>query len=169
MFPTWIRLTAVLTVLGVGIIAGTFFAFSTFVMKALAQLPAAQGIAAMKSINVVILSSLFIAVFVGSLLGSAVLGGAGINTLVRSGAGAGNIYLLVGGFLYVATFAITMVFNVPLNNALMAATTDSAAGAEIWKHYLSNWTLWNHVRTGTSLGATAFFVLALMEKTKALE
>jgi uncharacterized membrane protein len=40
---------AVLTLaaaLGCGAMAGVFFAFSTFVMKALARLPASQGIAA---------------------------------------------------------------------------------------------------------------------------
>jgi hypothetical protein len=34
------------------LIAGVFFAFSTFVMKALVRLPPAQGIAAMQAINV---------------------------------------------------------------------------------------------------------------------
>jgi hypothetical protein len=37
--------------LGCGLMAGDFFAFSTFLMKALARLPTAQGIAAMQSIN----------------------------------------------------------------------------------------------------------------------
>jgi uncharacterized membrane protein len=37
--------------LGCGLVAGVFFAFSTFVMKALARLPAEQGIAAMQAIN----------------------------------------------------------------------------------------------------------------------
>lgn len=41
-----------LGVLGCGLVAGVFFGFSTFVMKALAQLPPAQGVAAMNAINV---------------------------------------------------------------------------------------------------------------------
>ncbi|WP_010496926.1 hypothetical protein [Paenibacillus elgii] len=45
--------------LGSGLIAGLFFAFSTFVMSALARLPAEQGIAAMQSINVTVLNPLF--------------------------------------------------------------------------------------------------------------
>lgn len=40
-----------LAALGCGLIAGVFFAFSTFVMSALARLQPAQGIAAMQSIN----------------------------------------------------------------------------------------------------------------------
>ncbi len=53
-------------VLGSGLIAGTFFAFSSFVMPALARLPAAQGIASMQSINVVVINPLFLGVFVGT-------------------------------------------------------------------------------------------------------
>jgi uncharacterized membrane protein len=41
-----------LTALGCGLIAGVFFAFSVFVMSALARLQPAQGIAAMQSINI---------------------------------------------------------------------------------------------------------------------
>ncbi len=41
-------------VLGSGLVAGIFFAFSTFVMRALGQLPQDQGIAAMKSINITV-------------------------------------------------------------------------------------------------------------------
>ena len=40
------------TALGCGLNAGVFFAFSGFVMNGLRRLPAAQGIAAMQSINV---------------------------------------------------------------------------------------------------------------------
>jgi hypothetical protein len=50
---SFLALTLV-SVLGCGLIGGVFFAFSTFVMKALASLPPAQGIAAMQSINVTV-------------------------------------------------------------------------------------------------------------------
>lgn len=46
-------LTAV-AALGSGLVAGIFFAFSNFVMKALARVPPAQGIGAMQSINVAV-------------------------------------------------------------------------------------------------------------------
>ena len=42
----------VATAVGSAAVGGVFFAFSTFVMAALRRLPAAQGIAAMQSINV---------------------------------------------------------------------------------------------------------------------
>ena len=62
-------LNVVLTVaaaLGCGIVAGVFFAFSSFVMAALARLPAGQGIAAMQSINVTVLNRGFLSLFVGT-------------------------------------------------------------------------------------------------------
>jgi len=42
--------------LGSALVGGIFFAFSSFVMKALARVPSAEGIAAMQSINVVVLN-----------------------------------------------------------------------------------------------------------------
>lgn len=48
--------------------AGVFFAFSTFVMKALGARPLAQGIAAMQSINVAVINRWFMAAFFGTAL-----------------------------------------------------------------------------------------------------
>jgi uncharacterized membrane protein len=54
--------------LGCGLIAGVFFAFSSFVMRALARLPASGGIAAMQSINVAVLNPVFLGTFAGTAL-----------------------------------------------------------------------------------------------------
>ena len=59
--------------LGSALIAGVFFAFSTFVMAALARLPPAQGIAAMQAINVTVLNPWFLGVFVGTAIACVVL------------------------------------------------------------------------------------------------
>jgi uncharacterized membrane protein len=45
--------------LGSGLMAGIFFAFSTMVMPALSRIPPAQAIAAMQSINVVVINPWF--------------------------------------------------------------------------------------------------------------
>lgn len=47
---------AALAALGSALMAGTFFAFSSFIMGALGRLPPAEGISAMQSINVVVLN-----------------------------------------------------------------------------------------------------------------
>jgi uncharacterized membrane protein len=59
--------------LGCGLMAGVFFAFSAFVMKALSRLPAAQGIAAMQSINVAAITPLFMAALFGTAVACLVL------------------------------------------------------------------------------------------------
>ena len=53
------------TAIATGLSAGIFFAFSTFVMKALAQQPPAQGIATMQSINITVINPWFMTVFFG--------------------------------------------------------------------------------------------------------
>ena len=42
--------------LGCCLVAGVFFAFSSFVMNALARLPLQQGITAMQSINIAVIN-----------------------------------------------------------------------------------------------------------------
>ena len=145
--------------LGSGLIAGTFFVFSVAIMSALRRLPANEGMAAMQSINTVIQNPLFLGVFMGTALTSLVIAGMSIFNWNSTG----SAYLLVGAILYfVGTFLLTIVFNVPLNNALDAADPATPAGQEFWKNYLTNWTFWNHVRTIASLLATASFTIGLV-------
>ena len=143
---------------GSGLIAGTFFVFSVAIMRALGQRPASEGMAAMQAINLVILNPIFLGVFIGTAILStlAAMGGIVRWELPRSG------YLLAGAMLYVVgTFLVTIIFNVPLNNALAAADSANAGGQELWKTYLTNWAFWNHVRTVASLGALISFIMAL--------
>lgn len=63
-----------LAALGSGLMAGTFFAFLMLVMGALGRLPPDHGLAAKKSINVVVLDPMFLVVFVGAALVRAGLG-----------------------------------------------------------------------------------------------
>ena len=147
-----------LAALGSGLIAGAFFAFSSFVMKALARIAPAEGIAAMQSINVVVLNPVFLSVFMGT---AALCVVAIVFSWLRwNQPGAG--YLLAGGLLYlIGTFLVTMAFNVPRNDALAAAAPADPASAGLWANYLSSWTAWNHVRTVAALAAAASFSLAL--------
>ena len=62
-------LLVVAACLGTALIAGAFFAFSTFIMGALARLPTAAGIAAMQSINLVVINVWFM----GALFGTGLL------------------------------------------------------------------------------------------------
>ncbi|MBB3608177.1 anthrone oxygenase family protein [Rhizobium sp. BK602] len=144
--------------LGSGLIAGIFFAFSTFIMQAFARLPAEQGIAAMQSINTTILRSPFMAVFLVTLALSVFIA---VMAIVHWRGGV-SILMLAGAALYiVTTFVSTIVFNVPLNDALDKVDGRTTEAATLWATYLGDWTKWNHLRTGASLLAACAFVRAL--------
>ncbi|MGH7491088.1 MAG: DUF1772 domain-containing protein [bacterium] len=144
--------------LGCGLIAGVFFAFSAFVMKALARLVPAEGIAAMQSINVVVINPLFLGVFLGTGAACAVVMIVSLAQWDKPDA----VYLLAGSALYlIGTFLVTIVFNVPLNNSLAAVAPSDPKGASLWIRYLASWTAWNHVRTAAALAAAASFTVAL--------
>ena len=154
-------LVAALTVvaaLGSGLIAGVFFAFSAFVMRALARLPTAGGVAAMQAINVAVLNPLFLGAFVGTAVASVAL----IVVVVLRWGTPGSACTLVGGVVYlVGTFLTTGMRNVPLNNALAEVTPADPAAGEPWADYVRRWTAWNHVRTVAALAAAGSFIVAL--------
>lgn len=136
---------------------GVFFAFSSFVMRALGRLEHAEGIRAMQSINVVVINPGFFAVFFGAGL-------LAIVTLVLEfaiGYGEGRTAIVLGTVAYLAgCIGVTVVGNVPLNDRLAAVDADSEEGASLWTEYLDRWTIWNHVRTGFCIVAAVAFVLA---------
>jgi uncharacterized membrane protein len=143
--------------LGCGLIAGVFFAFSVFVMRGLAQLPPRESIAAMQSINIKIPNPLFLGVFTGTAAGCLVLAVSGLLKWHQPGAA----FLLAGGLLYLfGAFLVTVVFNVPLNDALATVKPGSPDDARLWTAYLTTWTAWNHVRTIAALVAAASLTLA---------
>jgi uncharacterized membrane protein len=146
-----------LAALGSGLIAGVFFAFSSFILRALAQVPPERGMQAMQQINVTVLNPLFLGIFVGTALLCLPLAVyAGMHW--RS---PGMQWLLAGCVLYTAgCFLVTMVLNVPLNDALAAADPTTQAGIDLWARYLRDWSLWNSVRTAASLAASAAFIVA---------
>ena len=144
--------------LGCGLIAGVFFAFSAFVMRAFARLPPAGGMAAMQSVNVAVLNPVFLSAFVGTAAACAV---AVVLSLLHWQE-PGAVYRLAGGLLYLlGSFGVTAAFNVPRNEALARVSPSDPDGPGLWATYQSSWTAWNHVRTVASLAAAAAFCLAL--------
>jgi uncharacterized membrane protein len=59
------------------------------------------------------------------------------------------------------TFLVTVVGNVPLNDALAKVQVTDADAAQKWAGYVSRWTMWNHVRTLAALAAMICFIVAL--------
>jgi uncharacterized membrane protein len=144
--------------IGCGLGAGFFLAFSTTVMAALGRRPASEGIAAMQTINVVVINPVFMTVLFGTAL-------ACLATMVGALAdwdGSYGPYLLAGGALYlVGVIGVTMAANVPRNNALARIDPADAEAAAHWARYLSEWTAWNHVRTVAPLLALGLFIAAI--------
>ena len=141
--------------LGCGLVAGVFFAFSTFVMAALRRLKPEEGIAAMQSINI-----LAVTPFMTALFGTAVTSLALAVWAVISWGERYAALVLAGSVLYlVGTIGVTMVCNVPLNKRL--ATVHPQDAASYWNEYVTKWTAWNHVRTVAALAAAAAFTIVL--------
>lgn len=144
--------------LGCGLSAGALFAFSSFVMNALADLDPPGGIRAMQSINVQAPTPVFMTALFGTGLLCLVLAVWGIVDLNQDY----GPYLLIGSVLYLAgPVGVTMLFNVPRNNALAAMDPDTPDAATYWTRYLVEWTRWNHVRVAIGVAAAAMFAIAL--------
>ncbi len=146
------------TALAAGLVAGTFFAFSSFVMPALARLPPATGVAAMQAINVAAINRWFLGVLLGAAASCVALLVAALLAWHAPGAGL----RLAGAALYLfGSLAVTVACNVPRNEALGPLAPDSPAALALWPVYLREWCAWNHVRAVTSLVAAALLTLAL--------
>jgi uncharacterized membrane protein len=74
----------------------------------------------------------------------------------------GTVELLVGSGLYLfGVFGVTIVANVPHNDALARLDPGTREAATYWPTYLREWTFWNHVRTVASAAAAVAYVLAI--------
>ena len=156
MSDSVLSILTLISALGSALVAAIFFAFSAFVMKALARIPPAQGIAAMQSINITVINPWFMTVFLGTVVTSIIL----VFVSVWRWAEPGSGFLLSGGLAYfIGTFLVTMVFNVPRNNALAAVDPVSANGEKLWASYVISWTAWNHVRTVAALAAAVLLLM----------
>lgn len=153
-------LAVVVALLGAALIGGVFFAFSSFIMKALARLPSAEGIAAMQSINVVVLNHSFLGAFMGTAVLSLLVG---VLALIEWGTPSAP-YVLAGAVSYLGgTFLVTLFGNVPLNKRLAAVSATDPKAEAVWAHYLKRWTRLNTLRTAAAMAAALLFMLGLMQ------
>lgn len=147
--------------IGCGVVAGIFFAFSSFVMAALGRLPASQGIVAMQSINVTVINPGFMLALFGTALLCLALAGMAFFSWGQPG----SALIVAASLLYLLScIGVTMVRNVPLNDLLAAAQPDAPDAHALWSRYLREWTLWNHVRTVAPAASAVLFTLALLSR-----
>jgi uncharacterized membrane protein len=143
---------------GCGAVGGVFFAFSTFVMPALARLAPAQGAAAMQSVNVAAVRPAFMALLFGT---AGLTAGLGVHAGLTWGDGPSALVLAAALLYLVGTIGVTIAVNVPRNDALARVAPGDAAVQEAWARFLPGWTAGNHVRTVTALAASVLLVVAL--------
>ncbi|MBT6150233.1 MAG: DUF1772 domain-containing protein [Gemmatimonadetes bacterium] len=143
--------------IGSGLMAGVFLTFSSFVMRALGQVPTAAGMEVMKAINVTVINTSFMAGFLGT---AALCGLLVIGALL--GIIDGGPQLIAGCLLYlVGTFGVTIAFNVPRNDHLDGLETGTSEADAYWQTYQREWTWWNHCRTVCSLLAAGLLTSAI--------
>ena len=129
-------------IVGAGLVTGLLFAFSNFVMSALAELSNEDGMFAMQKVNVKIINPIFILLFLGTPILCVIIA---ISAAMSPDA-SGNLLLLIGSICYlIGPFGITILFNVPLNNLLAKTEVSDADG--VWTDYQIRWQRWNHIRT----------------------
>ncbi len=155
-----IPVVGTMALLGSALVGGIFFAFSSFIMKALAGVPSAEGIGTMQSINVVVINPSFMGAFFGTAVVSLVA-----IWLALAGWGHPSAPFFLGGALFylVGTILVTIFGNVPLNDQLAAVSATDPGTREVWEHYLDRWTMWNHVRTAAAMVAALLYTFGLIQ------
>lgn len=142
---------------GAALVGGVFFGFSNFIMAGLGRLSPEQGVTAMNAINVTVINPAFMTALFGT----------GLLCLVAGALSLGSLDTLDGKLILAAALVyilgcdvVTMIFNVPLNNALTASTAGTHETATLWARYLNEWTMWNSVRTAACFASAILFVAA---------
>jgi uncharacterized membrane protein len=147
--------------IGSGLSAGVFFAFSSFIMAALARISPQSGIDAMNAIGVTVINPGFMLAFLGTGLLCLVL----LTGAYYWWGGLDAWLLLAACLIYLAgSIGVTMTLNVPLNDALAAVQSDTPEAHAFWQTYLSEWTFWNTVRTLASLASAIIFTVILIRR-----
>ena len=96
-----------MALLGSALVGGIFFAFSSFIMKALAGVSSAEGIGAMQSINVVVINPSFLGAFFGTAVLSLVAGGLALASWGSPSAS----YFLGGALFYLVGTILVTIFS----------------------------------------------------------
>ena len=127
-------------------------------MTALGRVPTPAAVAAMQSINVVVINPWCL----GAFLGTAVLAPGTAVLALAGGGGPWGVWFLAGSACYLAgTYLVTVLGNVPLNRRLAGGQPADPATAALWARYRRRWTRLNHLRTASALAAALLFSLGV--------
>ena len=146
----------------VGLAAGVFFAYANSVMPGLRRTDDRTFVGAFQAVDKAIVNPLFMACLFGALVLAGLAAGLQINaddSSVLPWAAAAFV-------LYLSAIIITVVVNVPLNNAIQAAgnpdhVDDLAAVRRQFNE--AKWAAWNIVRALVSAAALGCLAGSLVE------
>ena len=153
------RILTIAAALATALNAGVFFDFSFVVMPGLRELPTAQAITAMSTLNEsAVTPPLMLSMYLTAALCLLLIARAVVRWSSASPwlIGAGIAYL-------VAAVAITGGANVPISATIDALDPDAPASAAQWRDLYTQWVRWNHLRVVASLAAAVGFALAARE------
>jgi len=154
------------SILAYALVGGVFLGFSDFIMRALAKTGGAGGIEAMQVINREVFRWIFMTFFLGLAAVSAVLAGYGVVNLDQP---ARSLITLAGLTYLIGCFGVTVIFNVPMNEALAGMDPSAQATRDYWTGtYLPRWTFWNTVRTVACAVAAGLVLFGLLWSTRSL-
>lgn len=152
-------------ILAYAMIGGVFLAFSDFIMRSLSLARGAGGVEVMQAINRMVVRRVFIALFLGT---AAVSGVIAVHAATSLSHPAGTPILLAGLVYLFGCFGVTVVFNVPLNEALARMDPSGEETRAYWTGtYLPRWTFWNTVRTLACGLSAALLLFGLSRPTDA--
>ncbi|WP_207513781.1 anthrone oxygenase family protein [Longitalea luteola] len=161
---TFANIALLITAFTTALIAGLFYAYSCSVNAGLGKLPDAGYLAAMQSINREILNPLFYMSFMGTLLLLPLSA-----WLQYSHPAPMRFYLLLAATLVYAigTFGVTIMGNVPLNNALDGFNIQAASPELISQQrslFEKPWNQLHSIRTIANAIALILVLLACLVK-----
>ncbi|MCS3799435.1 DUF1772 domain-containing protein [Niastella sp. OAS944] len=166
---TFANITLLITALTTALIAGLFYSYSCSVNPGLGKLPDAGYLAAMQSINREILNPLFFMSFIGTLILLPVSAWVQYSNPAHT-----RFYLLLAATVIYAlgTFGVTIMGNVPLNNALDGFQLQSASPETLQQYRQSFEKPWNRlhsIRTMANAITLILVLLACIAKTDTLK
>ncbi len=158
MTSTWFFILCEISIIACAVVSGVFLTFSDFVMRSLDGAKTAAGVEVMQIVN----REVFRSVFMVLLLGMSALSPFLIGYAYFRVDGSASALIMTGGAIYLAgVFAVSLVFNVPMNKRLDAREYSGAEAATYWKNtYFPHWTFWNYVRAIASAGSAICFLIA---------
>ena len=158
----WVLFLAQLAVLAYALVGGVLLAFSDFIMRALARTSGAGGVAAMQSINREVMRWVFMICFLGLAPVSLLFCAYGVFWAESS---SGVPLAIAGGLYFLGCFVLTVLGNVPMNNALDDLEATSHKAETYWRTtYLPRWTTLNTVRTAICFTSSAVLLFSLFER-----